>query len=127
MKGIVLVLLSFAALMTAHAEDINAKLACKGTTWVDGKKAENNQGFISIANGLVTISGMLTANGLYKVQIATVREDHIDFKSVNNQLLHGSINRITGEVVVFENDKNQPTKSSQALFLGICNKAKQLF
>ena len=127
MKSFVALTLVLLALNNAYAEDINVKLACKGTTWVDGKTAENNQGFISIANGMVTISGMLTADGLYKVQMSSLREDSIDFKSMSNKLLHGSINRITGEAVVFENDKNQPTKSSQALFLGICNKAKKLF
>ena len=128
MKRIIFAItISLMPFIHAYAEEINIKLACKGTSWVDGKTAENNQGFISIANGTVKISGMLIADGVYKVDLASVREDFLGFRSQKFPLLHGSINRITGDAIVIESDKKEPTKGGQALFNGNCVKAKQLF
>lgn len=126
-RKIAAIVLLTLTLVNVQASDINAKLACKGTSWLDGKQLDNKQGFISISNGSVQIDGMLNANGTYKVDLAGIREDYLGFKSQVNPRLHGSINRVTGEAIVIENDKIEPTKGGQALFHGTCTRAKQIF
>ena len=113
--------------MHAYADDINAKLICKGTNWVGEKKYEIKNGYIDIANNKVTTSGFVGASGTFRVITEKVRDDFLPFENVANPLINGSINRITGETAIMESNKKDPAKGGQALFVGSCTKAKQMF
>ena len=111
----------------ASPELPSVKLRCTGYAYIDNQRYELNDGFIDLDKNKASVRGFGVPDGAYEVIPKSVRDDFLAIKNINNPLLIGSINRLSGRTNFAENSASVNIRDGKMYFIGECLKAKKLF
>jgi hypothetical protein len=112
---------------TSLSEEINAKLRCEGKVYGNNQIYEINDGYIDLRGNSADVRGFVFTQGKFQVIPESTRDDLLVIRMVIDGQIHtGTINRLSVKAN-FISYKNTQDKNGKMLFLGVCNKAQQLF
>jgi len=112
---------------TSLSEEINAKLRCEGKVYGNNQIYEINDGYIDVRGNSADVRGFVFTQGKFQVVPESTRDDLLVVRMIVDGQIHtGTINRLSGKAN-FISYKNTQDKNGKVLFLGVCNKAQQLF